>query len=388
MRTMNWRRTLGGLLIAGLVIGGLSRDRTPATAKARPQPRMEIVFVVDTTGSMSSLIEGAKRKVWSIVNEVLNGKPRPEVRIGLIAYRDRSDAYVTRITPLTDDLDALYGDLMGFAAKGGGDTPESVNQALNEAVTKIKWTPGEEVLKIVFLVGDAPPHMDYPNDVKHPETTALAVRRNILINTVQCGNLAGTREVWQAIARSAEGRYAAIPADGGSVAVSTPFDGALAEANKKLVGSAQFYGDKAAQSKAEKKLKYSADAVAAPAGAAGTALRREVRANQASVRGKAGRLSKDDFLDALRDGRVKLEEVPEKELPDELQKAPAKQRPALVRKLSARRQKLLKRIRKLSRKREAFLARQRRKQPQSRDSFDEQVLAQIRAQAKRVGVKY
>lgn len=63
------------------------------------EPALEMVFVLDTTGSMGGLLDGAKEKIWSIVNDVQQRESRPSVRVGLVAYRDRGDAYVTQITP-------------------------------------------------------------------------------------------------------------------------------------------------------------------------------------------------------------------------------------------------------------------------------------------------
>ena len=117
---------------------------------------------------MGGLIEGAKQKIWSISNQIAGGKPTPELKIGLVAYRDRGDAYITKVIELTDDLDAIHGHLRGFQAQGGGDGPESVNQALDDSVNKIKWSTDKKTLRIIFLVGDAPPHMDYKDDVKYP----------------------------------------------------------------------------------------------------------------------------------------------------------------------------------------------------------------------------
>ena len=57
--------------------------------------------------------------------------------MGLVAYRDRGDAYVTQVVDLNNDLDAIYAKLMQFRADGGGDSPESVNQALHDAINKI-----------------------------------------------------------------------------------------------------------------------------------------------------------------------------------------------------------------------------------------------------------
>src|SRR6516164_3363792 len=180
-----------GLLLAALAaVGGFALPAGAAPAPSKPKPKIEVVFCLDTTGSMGGLIEGAKQKIWSISNQIASGKPAPDLKIGLVAFRDRGDAYITKIHDLTDDLDAVYANLKEFKASGGGDAPESVNQALNESVTKIKWSNDKDTLRIIFLVGDAPPHMDYADDVKYPETCKKACEKAIIINSVQCGNSA------------------------------------------------------------------------------------------------------------------------------------------------------------------------------------------------------
>src|SRR5579862_6514470 len=130
----------------------------------KPRPRVEVVFCLDTTGSMGGLIDSAKQKIWSICNQIAAGKPTPELKVGLVAFRDRGDEYITKKLDLTGDLDAVHGELMSFKAAGGGDEPESVNEALHVALHKINWTQDPKVLRIIYLVGDAPPHMDYPDD--------------------------------------------------------------------------------------------------------------------------------------------------------------------------------------------------------------------------------
>src|SRR5438309_8969162 len=204
--------------------------QTPQQQSAAP--KVEVVFVLDTTGSMGGLIDAAKQKIWSISNQIAAGQPAPQVKIGMVAYRDRGDEYVTRVYDLTDDLDAVHGTLMSFKAKGGGDFPESVNEALHVAVTKIKWSTDKKTLKLIFLVGDAPPHMDYPDDVKYPDSCQAAVKKDIIINTVQCGTHPTTKKFWEHIAQLGEGRYVQIGATGGPVVtVETPYDKELVKIN-------------------------------------------------------------------------------------------------------------------------------------------------------------
>src|ERR1043165_3089580 len=107
---------------------------SPASAA---KPIVEVGFVLDTTGSMGPLIEGAKRKIWSIATAIVDANPGAEIRMGLVAYRDIGDEYVTKTFNLTTDIQDLYANLLELKARGGGDWPESVNEALFVAVTKL-----------------------------------------------------------------------------------------------------------------------------------------------------------------------------------------------------------------------------------------------------------
>src|SRR5882672_8079298 len=133
---------------------------TKATAPPAAAPRVEVAFVLDTTGSMGGLIEGAKRRIWAIARRVGEGRPRPDLRIALVGYRDKGDEYVTRVHDLSGDMDEVYARLSAFRAEGGGDFPEHVSAALSDAVHRVSWSQGP-ALRVIFLVGDAPPHVDY-----------------------------------------------------------------------------------------------------------------------------------------------------------------------------------------------------------------------------------
>jgi Mg-chelatase subunit ChlD len=175
------------------------------------KPVVEVAFVLDTTGSMGPLIEGAKRKIWSIATAIADTNPNAEIRMGLIAYRDIGDEYVTKTFNLTTDIQDLYANLLQLKAQGGGDWPESVNEALEVGVTKLSWTQGAEICRIMFLVGDAPPHMDYKQDTKYPEVIRMARERGIVVNAVQAGGARDTERVWREIAQRGDGRYIPIP---------------------------------------------------------------------------------------------------------------------------------------------------------------------------------
>ncbi len=119
-------------------------QKAQATQAAQVMPvqshRIEVVFVLDTTSSMSGLIQAAKEKIWSIATTMAGAQENPDIKMGLVAFRDRGDAYITRVFDLSDDLDSMYASLMDFRAQGGGDGPESVNQALYDSIHKVSWS--------------------------------------------------------------------------------------------------------------------------------------------------------------------------------------------------------------------------------------------------------
>ncbi len=365
--------------LLGFALPALGEDAKPQAKK--PKPKIEVVFCLDTTGSMGGLIQGAKDKIWSISNQIAGGKPAPDLKIGLVAYRDRGDAYITKITDLTDDLDAIHGNLREFQAQGGGDGPESVNQALDDAVNKIKWSTDKKTLRIVFLVGDAPPHMDYADDVKYSETCKKACEKGIIINAIQCGGDAECQKHWKEICKRAEGSYAQIAQSGGVVAIATPYDKELAEINTELARTTVVYGRAEMQRLGEARK---AEAGALPLAAA---------ADRAAFAGKAGRAATYDLLDSIKSGKVKLEDLKRDELPEQMQKMDRKQQKEYLEKLETRRTELNKKAVELDKKRADYIKEESAKQAKkdgkdAKDSFDNQVLESLRKQAKKYNIDY
>jgi Mg-chelatase subunit ChlD len=232
----------------GATVALVRNKEVAAPAPAPPAEKsegatLEMVFVLDTTGSMGGLLEGAKQRIWGIVNEVMQEPSSPAVRVGLVAYRDAGDNYVTQVLPLTNDLDKVYSTLMDYQAGGGGDWAENVRRGLADGVNLAGWSKGSaDSTRIIFLVGDAPPHDDYENEPDTLATTAEAVRAGMVVNTVQCGDAADTRRAWQEIARRGEGQYFAIAQDGGVQSIATPFDARLSELGGKLGATYMAYG--------------------------------------------------------------------------------------------------------------------------------------------------
>jgi Mg-chelatase subunit ChlD len=344
-----------------------------AQEKVKEKPRVEVVFVLDTTGSMGGLIEGAKKKIWSIANTIARGKPTPDIHVGLVGYRDKGDKYVTKIIPLTDNLDKIYSDLNAFKAGGGGDSPENVRQALHEALTKMEWSRDKKTLKVMFLVGDAPPHLDYTDVDTVEDLCRRAAEREIIINTIRCGSHAGTEKIWQKIARSAEGKYFSISQTGGVVAVATPYDKELAELSDDMGRTVLLYGKAGETPAASKAL---ADAEEMEDGR---------KADRAEALARKGSYSSDDLVDAVREKRISLDKVKESDLPEKLQKMSKEEREAFVKEKIGKRNELQEKILELSKKREQHIKEELKKKG-VKDSFDQVVTEALREQAKKKSI--
>jgi len=371
--------TLKGLsALSAIVVLLLTSSQVLAEAtKSGGKSKIEVAFVLDTTGSMEGLIEGAKVKIWSIANEIVGAEPTPDLKLGLIGYRDKGDEYITRVYDLSDDLDAMYEHLQAFKAAGGGDAPESVNQALYEAVTRMKWAQNTNVLKIIFLVGDAPPHMNYRDDVKYPEICKIAVKKDLIINTVQCGSMQKTTPVWQKIARLSEGKYVQIGQSGGMVVIDTPMDRELENLNRELGKTTIAYGGEAERRKVAGKV---SRAASAPKAAIADRLKYLSKSKKVVTGG-------GDLVSDTEEGSVKLEEVTRERLPEKMKGMSKTEQKAYVKEMAEKRMKIQARIDDLLKQRNAYIKKEMAKN-RKKDAFDEKVAEMIQEQAGTKGIVY
>ncbi|MCH8931021.1 MAG: VWA domain-containing protein [Proteobacteria bacterium] len=347
------------------------------------RPRVDVVFVLDTTGSMSGLIQTAKEKIWSIATTMASAQPTPEIRIGLVAYRDRGDRYVTKLVDLSADLDSVYAKLMDFQADGGGDTPESVNKALYDAVHGMSWSQGDQAYRVIFLIGDAPPHMDY-NEVRYPAIVADALEKGIVINTIQCGGMSTTVAPWTQIASLGHGNFFQVDQAGGAVAYTTPYDDKIAELSAKLDDTRLYYGTD--EEKARMKRKVAAtDKLHANASIASRARR---AAFNATVGGRANLLGENELVSAFTSGALDLDEIDTEALPEALKPMARAEQKAYVAKLATKRDDLQRQIRALSTDRDSYLEKKVEEAGGLKDSLDQQIYEAVKEQAAKAGLEH
>lgn len=171
---------------------------TLALSKPRALPArrtIDVAFVLDTTGSMSEEISAVKATIREVAAKLDNQSL--DVRVGLVEYKDRGDDFVTRVYPMTGDLRAFERKVEHLSARGGGDLPESMNEGLAVALNKLAWS-ADSVARIGFVIADAPPHLDYEQDVSYAASMRAASRRGIKLFTIAAS---GMDDVGQAVFR-------------------------------------------------------------------------------------------------------------------------------------------------------------------------------------------
>jgi Mg-chelatase subunit ChlD len=169
------------------------------------RPRLDLVFLVDATGSMGDEIAKLKSSMRAMSQQISQLPGQPDICYGLVAYRDRGDAFLTRTHDFTDDLGAFQQMLARVQAGGGGDTPEALNEALHEVVHHLSWRT--EAARMVVLVADAPPHLDYGGPQYDIDMQA-ALAKGIKLFAVGASGLDPVGEyVYRQIAQYTAGRF-------------------------------------------------------------------------------------------------------------------------------------------------------------------------------------
>ena len=169
------------------------------------RPRLDLVFLVDATGSMGDEIAKLKASMLAMSQQIARLPGPPDVCWGLVAYRDRGDAFLTRTHDFTDDLGAFQGVLGRVQAAGGGDMPEALNEALHETVHGLSWRT--QAARMVVLVADAPPHLDYGGPQYDADMQA-ALAKGIKLFAVGASGLDPAGEyVFRQLAQYTGGRF-------------------------------------------------------------------------------------------------------------------------------------------------------------------------------------
>ena len=151
------------------------------SSAVRENVPVEVLFLLDTTGSMGDEIDQLKTTIDSVVQRLNDLPGTGEVRLGMTLYRDENDAFVTANYDFTNNIGSFRKALAQVNADGGGDEPEALDEAFADALAKPHWSAPGKAIQLVFLVADAPPHVDRPVQIPYTASMKDAASRGIKV---------------------------------------------------------------------------------------------------------------------------------------------------------------------------------------------------------------
>src|SRR4051794_37355316 len=359
---------------SGLYLRGPAGAKEPARP---PRPAVQIAFLLDTSNSMDGLIGQAKAQLWNVVNEFVrarkDGRP-PAIQVALFEYGKstlpRAEGYVRLILPLTDDLDRVSEELFALKTKGGD---EYCGWVIREATNRLDWGRSGDGYKAIFIAGNEP---FTQGPVDFHASCRDAVARGITVNTIFCGNHAeGESTGWRSGAVLADGRYLSIDQNQKIVDIVAPQDQEIARLGVELNKTYLPFG-KMGQAGLARQSTQDANSFAASSNALTS---RAISKSNAFYCNDAW-----DLVDAIKNGKCKLDKLKDDELPDDLRKLDREGRKAKVEASAREREAIQARILRLNQERERHLAVEGKKQRGTKgETLDGAIAKAIRDQAVR-----
>ncbi|MEQ8274108.1 MAG: vWA domain-containing protein [Deltaproteobacteria bacterium] len=353
-------------------------DVKPVTDAERPL--VQVALLLDTSSSMDGLIDQARSELWRIVGQLSEGKRNgkaPRLQLALYEYGNdglpAGEGYIRQVVGLTGEIDRVSEALFALRTNGG---QEYAGLAIRNALVALPWSEDEDALKLIFVAGNEGFNQ---GPVASAEAIALAKKQGVTVNPIFCGaEQAGIAQGWQTAAMLAGGFYLTIDHNQAVAQIAAPQDAELAKLNTAINGTYIPYGVEGA---AGFQRQAAQDANSSGYGLANLATRGSFKAS-ANYRNDSWEL-----VDALDQGRVKLDDLKETGLPAAMKGMTKGERAAYVAAKKAERDTMKKRIRDLTKEREAFVAAERKKLGQE-DSLDVAMLGAVKKLAGAKGLSF
>jgi len=326
------------------------------------RPAVDVAILLDTSSSMSGLINQAKTQLWTIVQQFARAKhagQTPTLRVALFEYGnsglDATSGYIRQIVPLTTDLDTISEALFALTTSGGS---EHCGQVIDRALTTLDWADEPNSYQAIFIAGNEP---FTQGPVDYRDACKQAIEAGVVVNTIHCGAYdAGRDGQWHDGAQLAEGDYFNIDQDRALVHIDAPQDKVIIELNQKLNKTYLWYGSRRDRA-GFRENQAMQDRNAGKLGEAVVAQRAAVKATAAYD--NVGR----DLVDTHAAEPEALQEIDADQLPDELaDKTPEEQR-AIVEAKAKERAELQQRIAELSAERDRYVAEKRKELAEAND---------------------
>ncbi|GJM23872.1 MAG: hypothetical protein DHS20C16_02870 [Phycisphaerae bacterium] len=342
---------------------------------------IELAICLDTSGSMDGLINSARQKLWTIVNDLAKAEPTPKLRVALLSYgndgHDPEKGWVKVETPFTEDLDTVSQMLFGLTTNGG---TELVGRVVQTSMEKLDWHTSANTLRMIFVAGNE--SADQDKQVAARTIFKKATERGIDVNSIYCvygDDDSEVRPGWRELASVGNGEFAMIDQNNGTIVIATQYDQTLIKLSADLNETYIPFGD-AGRAGCSNQVAQDANAVQMNSANA---------ASRAAT--KAGKLYSCawDLVDAIRNGQVDLAKVDEKDLPKYMRALTYAQRVAKVDAMQQRRTKLQSQINELDQRRQTLLNKELARQATTNiGSFDLAIRSAIRKKAEAVGFEF
>jgi hypothetical protein len=340
------------------------------------KPLVQIAILLDTSGSMSGLIDQARTELWSLVNEFIFARQKgrqPEVQVALYEYGKSSLAaeigYVRQIVPLTTDLDKISEELFALKTNGGS---EYCGWVIRDATMQLAWSDAPSDLKVIFIAGNEP---FTQGPVDYRQACKMAVEKGIIVNTIHCGSeTEGLNGKWKDGAVLADGRYLNIDQDRQVVHIPAPQDQAIAELGVRLNQTYVAYGRHGQTLRERQAVQDRNAAQSSPEAAVGRAV-----AKASSNYSNTGW----DLVDAFNARQVDLGQIEMSELPENMQTMNADERKAFVEAKAKERATIQAQIQQLNDARRRFIADEMKKQQPDTETLGSAARQAVRGQAQR-----
>ena len=199
-------------------------DRPGGVAGSVP---VDILFLLDATGSMGDEIDRLKTTIDTVAQRVAALDAQPDLRFAMTLYRDEGDSFVTATHDFTGDVDAFRAALAEVEADGGGDMPEAFDEGLAAALGEPAWRDPAETVQLVFLVADAPPHLDRQAEQAYPASIRAAAARGIKVIPIASSSSDDAAEgVFRQVAQATGARFVFLSygAEGAATGTHTDID--------------------------------------------------------------------------------------------------------------------------------------------------------------------
>ena len=351
-------------------------------AKAQGPRKVQVAILFDTSNSMDGLIDQAKSRIWSIVNEIstlsYNGY-RPAIEIALYHYGNdnlsHTGNYIEQLLNLTSDLDAVSQKLFGLRTNGGS---EFCGAVIGRSLSDLNWSVNPSDLKMIYIAGNEAFNQ---GPVSYKEECKKAASRGIYINTIYCGNYdQGVREFWKDGASCSNGDYFNIDSDREVVHIKTPYDEQINHYNDSLNKTYYGYGMEGQRKKTMQATEdMNADQVSSSAKA-----ERSIAKSKSHVYNNASW----DIVDAVDKDGKDIAEMKETDLPDEFKGKTDEEKEKMLKTIRDDRSKYQVKIANLAKNRQDFIdAELKRKAAlgEQEDDFGTSVNESIMEKAKSIG---